>query len=79
MADRRLDMERVYQEEANAFALFLLMPNPHFVNEMRGIRDLLDEEALEKVAKKFRVSVPILLARDALESRMRKVRSARAV
>jgi Zn-dependent peptidase ImmA (M78 family) len=71
MRDRRSEADRVCDAEANAFALFLLMPNPHFVKEMRGIRDLLDEKSLEKVAKKFRVSVPILLARDALERRLR--------
>lgn len=68
----------VEDEEANAFALFLLMPNPHFANEMRVVKDLLDEDTLQIIAKKFRVSVPILLAREALESHMRKARGERS-
>lgn len=57
--------------EANAFAIELLMPEQWIRRDAKGI-DLLDTLAVEKLAKMYRVSVPLmsfrigqLIARDA--------------
>lgn len=56
------DMDR----EANMFAAFLLMPNPAFRKAMDGI-DLNDDQAVDRVAKQFRVTIPQLIYRLHLE------------
>jgi Zn-dependent peptidase ImmA (M78 family) len=70
--DRRSHEDKVMDEEANVFAMLLLMPNPQFVQAMRGVPDLLDEEAVKKVAKIFQVGVPMVICRWYLEEKLRR-------
>lgn len=46
-------------EEANAFAMELLMPEEWVRRDAKGI-DLLDTLAVEKLAKMYQVSVPLM-------------------
>ena len=63
--------DKILDEEANAFAMALLMPEEWIRRDAKGI-DLLDTLAVEKLAKMYQVSVPLmsfrigqLMARDA--------------
>lgn len=63
--------EAVQQEEANAFAAFILMPSPHFERAVRGI-DWLDDDAVRKVAKRFQVTLGAVHYRQLLNVRRGK-------
>jgi Zn-dependent peptidase ImmA (M78 family) len=43
-------------EEATVFALYLLMPEGMFERDMAGV-DLVDDEKIGKIARKYRVPV----------------------
>jgi Zn-dependent peptidase ImmA (M78 family) len=45
--------------EANAFAMELLMPEEWIKRDIKGI-DLLDTRAVEALAKRYQVSVPLM-------------------
>jgi Zn-dependent peptidase ImmA (M78 family) len=47
------------EDEANAFAIALLMPEEWIRRDAKGI-DLLDTSAVEKLAKLYQVSVPLM-------------------
>ncbi len=47
------------EDEANAFAIELLMPEEWIRRDAKGI-DLLDTLAVEKLAKLYQVSVPLM-------------------
>lgn len=55
------DMER----EANYFAMCLLMPEEFVRSEIKkiGTIDVVDGTGIEKLARKFRVSVPLMTVR----------------
>ena len=57
--------EETIEREANAFAMELLVPTAFLVAELMklGYFDLEDDAALEKLAKKFKVSVQVLTLR----------------
>jgi Zn-dependent peptidase ImmA (M78 family) len=59
----------VENEEANTFAALMLMPEPYFSKAMRGV-DLLDDQAVGKVARKFQVSLGAVHYRIALAERL---------
>ncbi len=46
--------------EANAFAMELLMPSEWLLRDMEGI-DLFDEKRLERIAKRYRVPVALMM------------------
>jgi len=50
------------ENEANAFAMELLMPFDWIVRDARGL-DLCDERAVEKLAKKYRVATTVMAVR----------------
>lgn len=56
--------EQAMEIEANAFAMELLMPE-HLMREAIGTRgvDVEDEKRVAALAKKFRVSVPVMVLR----------------
>lgn len=64
----------VAEEEANYFALLLLMPETAFEAAMKIPLDLFDEKGLSAVAKMFQVNVPMVVARAKLLERKRKGR-----
>ena len=63
-SSRLAEMERI-EDEANAFAMALLMPEK-FVREAiakAGGVDLSDDKAIEKLAREFRVSSAVMAYR----------------
>jgi Zn-dependent peptidase ImmA (M78 family) len=63
-------------EEANVFAAYLLMPDPMFRQAMKNV-DLTDDEALGKVARRFRVSIGAVVYRAMLERQFAESRKKR--
>ena len=66
-----LHSRRVMDMEANIFAAHLLMPEELFMPMLEGGFDIEDDEQLEKIAKRFRVSKGAVFFRIMLEMKLR--------
>lgn len=59
------DPQSVMDEEANIFAVYLLMPEGIFEKAIEGV-DLFDDQELARVARKFRVPMGAVVYRATL-------------
>ncbi len=55
--------EPEYEDEANLFALLLLMPKHHIQQDLKQKRDLLNDNNVEELCKKYQVSTFMLFKR----------------
>lgn len=58
-------VDRTLEQEANLFAILLLMPSELFKRDMENGLDLSDDNSLKTIAKKYDVSITAVAARIA--------------
>jgi Zn-dependent peptidase ImmA (M78 family) len=58
-----MSQSKVLEQEANLFALLLLMPTKFIAEDLRQPIDLADDTWLKNTAKKYGVSITALTAR----------------
>lgn len=60
------------ENEANVFALLLIMPDKFFKADMAKEIDMFDDKAIKIICEKYQVSIGMLIQRISLYNKLKK-------